>query len=58
MVGDGATDMEARDVGGGADAFIGFGGRQVRESVLAGADWFVYNFADLRTVLRPPDSTL
>ena len=30
MVGDGATDMEARDVEGGADAFIGFGGIQVR----------------------------
>ena len=26
MVGDGATDMEARDVEGGADAFIGFAG--------------------------------
>jgi phosphoserine phosphatase len=47
MIGDGATDMEARDVEGGADAFIGFGGIAVREKVKAGADWFVTDFADL-----------
>ena len=51
MVGDGATDMEARDVPGGADAFIGFGGVQEREKVKAGADWFVYNFEEMRAVL-------
>ena len=48
MIGDGATDMEARDVEGGADAFIGFGGIQVREKVKAGADWFVTSFEPLR----------
>jgi len=47
MIGDGATDMEARDVPGGADAFIGFGGIQVRDKVKAGADWFVTSFDEL-----------
>jgi phosphoserine phosphatase len=41
MVGDGATDMQARPP---ADAFIGFGGIVVRESVKAGSDWFVTDF--------------
>ena len=45
MIGDGATDMEARDIPGGADAFIGFGGIAVREAVREGADWFVDDFA-------------
>jgi len=40
MVGDGATDMEASPP---ADAFIGFGGNQVRDNVRRHADWFVYN---------------
>lgn len=52
MIGDGATDMEARDVPGGADAFIGFGGIAVREKVKAGADWFVMDFADLTGTLK------
>lgn len=47
MVGDGATDMEARDIPGGADAFIGFGGIAVREKVEKGADWFVLDMADM-----------
>ena len=51
MVGDGATDMEARDAPGGADAFIGFGGVQARPSVRAGADWFVTSFEPLRDAL-------
>jgi len=51
MIGDGATDMEARDVPGGADAFIGFGGVVVREKVKAGADWFVHDFDVLLHVL-------
>lgn len=38
MVGDGATDMEARPP---ADAFIGYGGIAVRPAVRDGADWFV-----------------
>ena len=52
MVGDGATDMEARDVPGGADAFIGFGGVVAREKVRAGADWFVTDFADCIAALE------
>ena len=31
----------ARDIEGGADAFLGFGGIAVREKVEKGADWFV-----------------
>ncbi|EWM28890.1 phosphoserine phosphatase [Nannochloropsis gaditana] len=41
MVGDGATDMQARPP---ADAFIGYGGVVVRDPVLQGADWFVRSF--------------
>lgn len=44
MVGDGATDMEARPP---AAAFIGYGGVVTRSSVKAGADWFVTDFKDL-----------
>ena len=52
MVGDGATDMEARDIPGGADAFIGFGGIAVRDKVRDGADWFVTDFADMIAQLK------
>jgi len=52
MIGDGATDMEARDIPGGADSFIGFGGIAVREKVQKGADWFVLDFADLIAELK------
>jgi len=52
MVGDGATDMEARDIPGGADAFIGFGGIAVREKVQKGADWFVTDFDDCIAELK------
>ena len=55
MVGDGATDMEARDVPGGADAFIGFGGVAVREKVKAGADWFVTDFQEMLPVVTEAD---
>ncbi len=48
MVGDGATDLEARPP---ADCFIGFGGVVVRPTVRAGADWFVTAFAQLTAVL-------
>jgi phosphoserine phosphatase len=44
MVGDGATDMEASPP---ADAFIGFGGNQVRQNVKDGSDWFVMSFQEL-----------
>jgi phosphoserine phosphatase len=41
MVGDGATDMQAKPP---ADAFIGFGGIVIRDKVRAGADWFITDF--------------
>ncbi|QCE04394.1 phosphoserine phosphatase, chloroplastic [Vigna unguiculata] len=46
MVGDGATDLEARQPGG-ADMFICYAGVQLRESVAVKADWLVFNFNDL-----------
>ena len=46
MVGDGATDMEARQ-DGGADLFVGFGGVVARPAIVAGADWFVESFDPL-----------
>jgi len=46
MIGDGATDLEARRPGG-ADLFICYGGVVARPSVVAGADWFVTSFKDL-----------
>jgi phosphoserine phosphatase len=49
MVGDGATDMDARPP---ADLFIGFGGIVVRDSVKAGADWFVTDFQDMIEPIR------
>ena len=55
MVGDGATDMEARDVPGGADVFIGFGGVRVREKVREGADWFVTDFGEMIDALADGD---
>ena len=50
MVGDGATDLEARQEGG-ADIFVGFGGIVRRESVLKQADWAVDSFAELTSAL-------
>ncbi|KAG5035366.1 hypothetical protein JHK87_010276 [Glycine soja] len=46
MVGDGATDFEARKPDG-ADMFVCYAGVQLRESVAAKADWLVFNFKDL-----------
>ncbi|CAN1795903.1 Phosphoserine phosphatase, chloroplastic [Linum perenne] len=46
MIGDGATDLEARKPGG-ADLFVCYGGVQLREPVAAKADWLVLNFLDL-----------
>ncbi len=48
MIGDGATDLEARPP---ADGFIGYGGIVVRETVKAKADWFITDFNDLLKVL-------
>lgn len=49
MIGDGATDLEARPP---ADGFIGYGGIVVREKVKQGADWFVTDFAELMAELH------
>ncbi|GAB2251748.1 hypothetical protein Droror1_Dr00004595 [Drosera rotundifolia] len=46
MIGDGVTDLEARQPGG-ADLFICYGGVQLRDAVAAKADWLVFNFKDL-----------
>ena len=51
MVGDGATDLEAR-AEGGAEVFIGYGGVQVRDVVKEGADWFIYGFDPFIDALR------
>jgi len=50
MIGDGATDLEARQ-DGGADIFIGYGGIAEREKVLAQADWAVWDFKELKEAL-------
>lgn len=47
-IGDGSTDLEASPP---ADAFIGFGGNVIRESVKIRAQYFVMNFDDLRRSL-------
>ena len=44
MVGDGATDMEARPP---ASAFVGFGGIVVREAVKKGSDWYAMDVQEL-----------
>lgn len=46
MIGDGATDLEARQPGG-AEIFICYGGVQFRAPVAAQSDWCVRNFRDL-----------
>ncbi|KAF5477163.1 hypothetical protein F2P56_003833 [Juglans regia] len=51
MIGDGATDLEARKPGG-ADLFICYAGVQLREAVAANADWLVFSFKDLMNSLE------
>lgn len=51
MIGDGATDLEARQPGG-ADLFIGYGGTVARDNVAAEADWFVYDVHDVLRALQ------
>ncbi|XP_010459495.1 PREDICTED: phosphoserine phosphatase, chloroplastic-like [Camelina sativa] len=46
MIGDGATDLEARKPGG-ADLFICYAGVQLREAVAAKADWLIFKFETL-----------
>ena len=48
-VGDGTTDMTACPP---ADAFIGFGGNQVREKVKLGSSWFVTSLQELLSELQ------
>ncbi len=48
MVGDGATDAEARGEGG-AGLFVGYGGVARRAAVRAAADWYIN---DLRALLE------
>lgn len=50
MIGDGATDLETFPCY--ADAFIGFGGNQVREKVQRESKWFVTNFTELISELQ------
>ncbi len=48
MIGDGATDMQARPP---AKAFIGYGGIIEREKVKNGADWFIKDFNEILSIL-------
>jgi phosphoserine phosphatase len=50
MVGDGATDLEARQPGG-ANIFVCYGGVVLRENVAAKADWVVTDMKDLLEAL-------
>jgi len=49
MVGDGATDMQAKPP---ARSFVGYGGVAVRDAVRDGACWFVTDFEDATRVVR------
>jgi len=51
MVGDGATDLEAR-IEGAADLFIGYGGVVERRNVAEKADWYIYNMQQFIDVLK------
>ncbi|KFD56113.1 hypothetical protein M514_02891 [Trichuris suis] len=55
MVGDGMTDARASPP---ADAFIGFGGNQVRPAVISKAHWYVYSFQELIDALNVPDTSM
>jgi phosphoserine phosphatase len=48
MIGDGATDLEAR---ASAAAFIGYGGNVVHKRVKEKADWYIRDFSELLAVL-------
>eukprot|EP00955_Chlamydomonas_euryale_P106921 365734-Chlamydomonas_euryale.AAC.29 len=52
MIGDGVTDLEAVQVTGGADLFIGYGGVVARPTVQAEADWFITDYAVLEASLQ------
>jgi len=50
MVGDGATDAEARQPGG-AELFVGYGGVVFRQAVAERADWYVMDIAEITRAL-------
>lgn len=50
MVGDGATDAEAR-CDGGADIFVCYGGVVLRDNVAAEADWVIMEIQSLLDAL-------
>ncbi|EQC33309.1 phosphoserine phosphatase SerB [Saprolegnia diclina VS20] len=52
MVGDGATDMQAKPP---ADLFVGYGGVVARQVVQERADWFLRDFEELIEGLAPSD---
>eukprot|EP01026_Neomeris_dumetosa_P006167 TRINITY_DN1194_c0_g1_i4.p1 TRINITY_DN1194_c0_g1~~TRINITY_DN1194_c0_g1_i4.p1 ORF type:complete len:652 (+),score=126.25 TRINITY_DN1194_c0_g1_i4:73-2028(+) len=52
MVGDGITDLEAVQVTGGADLFIGYGGIVQREAVAQQAEWFIFDHSELMKHLK------
>jgi phosphoserine phosphatase len=49
MVGDGATDLEAKPP---ATAVIGYGGIVIRPKVKAEADWFILDFKEITLLLK------
>ena len=51
MVGDGATDMQAK-LPGAADSFIGYGGVAIRDAVRDGACWFVKDFDAMTEIVN------
>ncbi|GLC47214.1 hypothetical protein PLESTB_001457900 [Pleodorina starrii] len=51
MVGDGATDMEAR-LEGAACLFVGYGGVVVRKNIAEKADWYIMDIQQLTDVLK------
>ncbi|GMN54281.1 hypothetical protein TIFTF001_023417 [Ficus carica] len=51
MIGDGATDLEARQPEG-ADMFVSYAGVQLRGTVAEKADWLVFDFKDLISTLN------
>ncbi|KXZ42951.1 PSP1 protein [Gonium pectorale] len=53
MVGDGATDLEAR-LEGAASLFVGYGGVVVRKNVAEQADWYIMDVQQLIDVLAAP----
>ena len=56
MVGDGATDMEARDIEGERTPSSALAALPSREKVKAGADWFVSDFSAMISAIAPTDA--